>query len=102
MSAPQIPNLSTFRRGAGRDRGRGRGTASSAAEESHGSHPVKKDKIIQNTDHDAATSRLSAADAGYLDDSFSKLFTHGGVIDRRLPLMNRGLSSPKELHADAE
>ena len=92
MSAPQIPNLHNLRRGAGRGRGRGRGTNGAVTEETHGSHPVGKDRIIQNTDNDAATSRLSAVDAGYLKDVFAKLFTHSGVIDRRLPLMNRGLS----------
>ena len=95
MSAPQIPNLNTLRRGAGRGRGRGRGAIVGASEESHGNHPNAKDKIIQNTDNDAATSRLSAVEAGYLIDPFAKLFTQGDEVVRRLPLMNRGLSVSK-------
>jgi [phosphatase 2A protein]-leucine-carboxy methyltransferase len=51
---------------------------------------IDKDKIIQKTDFDAATSRLSAVECGYLDDPFAKLILPGGYADRRLPLMNRG------------
>lgn len=101
MSAPQIPNLHALRRGAGRGRGRGRGTNDAVAEESHGVHSIGKDRIIQSTDNDAATSRLSAVDAGYLNDAFAKMFTHSGIVDRRLPLMNRGLSSQEDPYVDA-
>lgn len=90
MSAPQIPNLNTLRRGGRKEGGRGRGTAFLGAEGSIEPSSVAKDKIIQNTDNDAATSRLSAIEAGYLIDPFAKLLTSGGVVDRRLPLMNRG------------
>ena len=50
------------------------------------------DRIIRATDNDAATSRLSAVDAGYLDDPFAHLLydTSSKEISRRLPLMNRG------------
>jgi [phosphatase 2A protein]-leucine-carboxy methyltransferase len=87
MSAPQIPNLSTLRRGGG-GRGRGRGRGDAAA--SHNVRQVNKDKIIQGTDLDAATSRLSAVECGYLDDPFAKHILPGGHAERRLPLMNRG------------
>lgn len=51
---------------------------------------MHQDEIVQNTDHDAASSRQSAVDAGYLDDPFAGLLTVGDAISRRLPLMNRG------------
>lgn len=89
MSAPQIPNLSTFRRGGGRGRGRGPGGPGGTAAIHHVPQ-VDKDKIIQGTDVDAATSRLSAVECGYLDDPFAKHILPGGHAERRLPLMNRG------------
>ena len=89
MSAPQIPNLNTLRRGAGRGRGRGRSSPADAAAGQNVPH-IDKDKIIQRTDFDAATSRLSAVECGYLNDPFAKLILPGGRAERRLPLMNRG------------
>jgi [phosphatase 2A protein]-leucine-carboxy methyltransferase len=89
MSAPQIPDLNTLRRGAGRGRGRGRGSPADAAAGQNVPH-IDKDKIIQRTDFDAATSRLSAVECGYLDDPFARLILPGGHAERRLPLMNRG------------
>ena len=89
MSAPQIPNLNTLRRGGGRGRGRGRsgpGDARAIQE----TLKVDKDKIVQSTDLDAATARLSAVEAGYLDDPYAKFMVPGGHADTRLPLMNRG------------
>jgi len=88
MSAPQIPNLSSLRRGGLRGRGRGRGGLSSDA--GRGRQSTSKDEVIQRTDQDAATSRLSAVEAGYLDDPFAKLLAPGSGVSRRLPLMNRG------------
>jgi [phosphatase 2A protein]-leucine-carboxy methyltransferase len=89
MSSPQIPNLNTLRRGAGRGRGRGRGYPADVAASQNVPH-IDKDKIVQRTDFDAATSRLSAVECGYLDDPFAKLILPGGHAERRLPLMNRG------------
>jgi [phosphatase 2A protein]-leucine-carboxy methyltransferase len=84
MSAPQIPNLNTLRRGGLRSRGRGGGVGQDG-------RPRKDyDEIIQNTDNDAATSRLSAVEAGYLTDPFAKLLSTQDETPRRLPLMNRG------------
>lgn len=97
MSAPQIPNLNTLRKGAGRRGGRGRGSASGVAESGHETNTARKDAIVQGTDHDAATSRLSAVEAGYLDDPFAKLLIPGGNVDRRLPLMNRGQATRRLL-----
>ena len=96
MSAPQIPNLNTLRRGGGRGRGRGRGSFPESLHLSQNVSKESKDKIIQSTDLDAATSRLSAVECGYLDDPFAKLMLPGGHTERRLPLMNRGLPSTTE------
>ncbi|KAI1109197.1 leucine carboxyl methyltransferase [Nemania sp. NC0429] len=91
MSAPSIPNLLTLRGspsgsgGRGRTRGRG-GTRSSAAAPSH-------DAVIQGTDTDAAVSRMSAVDLGYLADPYAGFFVPApavGAAVRRLPIINRG------------
>jgi len=51
-----------------------------------------KDKIIQQTDDDASGSRLSAVEAGYLDDSFARAFAgaESSEVPRRMPIINRG------------
>ena len=104
MSAPQIPDLNTLRRGgpgaAARMRGRGRGVSSevdshrtdSASFTQNVQTQADKDAIVQRTDLDAASSRLSCVEAGYLDDPFATLMTPPGTEEapRRLPLMNRG------------
>ncbi|KAK4126561.1 leucine carboxyl methyltransferase, partial [Parathielavia appendiculata] len=85
MSAPSIPNLLSLR-GAGRGRGRGRGGRSDlSGSEAGPSH----DATIQGTDTDAAVSRLSAVELGYLADPFARLFVQGPAT-RRLPIINRG------------
>lgn len=63
---------------------------------------MSKDRIVQNTDNDAATSRLSAVESGYLDDPFARLLTHSENVDRRLPLMNRGVTSLQCCYANAQ
>jgi [phosphatase 2A protein]-leucine-carboxy methyltransferase len=91
MAAPQIPNLNSLRRGGLRGRGRGSGTQEGwRPGESRPGQRQNTDEIIRNTDNDAATSRLSAVDAGYLDDPFARLLSMEDDIPRRLPLMNRG------------
>ena len=92
MSASQIPNLLSLRgsrggRGRGSSRGRGGHLASSSA---------AHDAIIQGTDTDAAVSRLSAVDVGYLDDPYAQYFVQSldGPPARRLPIINRGAYSP--------
>lgn len=91
MSASQIPNLNTLRRGAGRGRLRGRG-----GHESPGSGPrfgsAQKDRVVQGTDNDASVSRLSAVGLGYLEDPFARALTPPGQETRRLPIINRGNS----------
>ncbi|KAI1657888.1 leucine carboxyl methyltransferase [Daldinia decipiens] len=86
MSASSIPNLLSLRgsRGGHRGRGRGRGGHSHSTGLSH-------DAAIQGTDTDAAVSRMSAVDLGYLQDPFAQYFVQsvGGVV-RRLPIINRG------------
>ncbi|KAI1134361.1 leucine carboxyl methyltransferase [Hypoxylon sp. FL0543] len=87
MSAPSIPNLLSLRgpRGGSRGRGRGRGGHSHSAAPNH-------DSIIQGTDTDAAVSRMSAVELGYLQDPFAQYFVQnsvGGAV-RRLPIINRG------------
>ncbi|KAJ9601924.1 carboxy methyl transferase for protein phosphatase 2A [Cladophialophora chaetospira] len=91
MSAPLIPNLNSLRRGGLRGRGRGQamGSSNGGGPDSH-QKKVNHDLIVQQTDHDAATSRQSAVDAGYLEDPFTALLHEGDPVSRRLPLMNRG------------
>lgn len=62
------------------------------------------DKLIRETDNDASGSRVSAVEAGYLEDPFARAIGVGSGGDgdgdgsgrgrvrvvRRLPLMNRG------------
>ncbi|KAK4937209.1 carboxy methyl transferase for protein phosphatase 2A [Elasticomyces elasticus] len=88
MSAPSIPNLNSLRSGGLRGRGRGRGGVAAGPPGSR--RTALHDELVQNTDSDAATSRLSAVDAGYLEDPFAGLLTPGDTVSRRLPLMNRG------------
>ncbi|KIW23959.1 hypothetical protein, variant [Cladophialophora immunda] len=92
MSAPAIPNLNSLRRGGQRGRGRSRADHAAHVGAGHGSsrNQLHHDEIVQSTDNDAATSRQSAVDAGYLEDPFSALLHTGGPVTRRLPLMNRG------------
>ncbi len=87
MSAPSIPNLLSLR-GSSRGRGRGRGRGGGVSPASAHGHDV----TIQGTDTDAAVSRVSAVDLGYLDDPFSQYFVQSvqAPPSRRLPIINRG------------
>lgn len=84
---PKIPNLLTLRKGA---RGSARGAPTSHTATSRSA--IDKDRLIRETDCDAASSRVSAVEAGYLGDVFARGMSgiEGGVVVRRLPLMNRG------------
>lgn len=89
MSANEIPNLKTLlgtRRG-GLPRGRGRGRGFPGA--SHEGSEVIKDNAVRCTDQDAAGSRVSCVELGYLHDPYAKLFATQPST-RRLPLLNRG------------
>ncbi|KAI1493770.1 S-adenosyl-L-methionine-dependent methyltransferase [Biscogniauxia mediterranea] len=89
MSAPSIPNLLSLRGSRGGARGRLRG---------RGGHPTSassatQDATVQATDTDAAVSRMSAVDLGYLQDPFAQFFVQtpaAGLPVRRLPIINRG------------
>ncbi|KAI9171153.1 LOW QUALITY PROTEIN: Leucine carboxyl methyltransferase 1 [Paramyrothecium foliicola] len=88
MSAPSIPNLLSLRGSRGGARGgrggRGRG-GTSAPGQAH-------DLTIQGTDTDAAVSRLSAVETGYLQDPYARFFVQSsdGPAPRRFPIINRG------------
>ena len=87
-SSNDIPNLRTLlgpRRGTAFGRGRGRdGNGSSAEDEEQ-----LRDDAVRGTDQDAAGSRVSCVELGYLHDPYAKLFAaHPATI--RLPLLNRG------------
>jgi [phosphatase 2A protein]-leucine-carboxy methyltransferase len=107
MSAPQIPNLLTLRgggagRGTGRGTGRGSGRGSGRGNGRGGhlaSSSAAHDATIQGTDTDAAVSRLSAVDVGYLDDPYAQYFVQhlDGPPARRLPIINRGAHRPRPL-----
>ena len=87
MSASQIPNLNTLRRGGGgggRGRLRHRGGGGGRAGE------LGKDRVVQGTDNDASVSRLSAVRLGYLADPFAEALTPPGSETRRMPIINRG------------
>ncbi|KAL8795635.1 MAG: hypothetical protein Q9195_001873 [Heterodermia aff. obscurata] len=86
MSAPQIPNLKTFRSPhGGRIQRRGLHVATE-------DEKATNDKIIQATDQDASVSRLSAVEVGYLHDTFAKAFvvSENDSWTRRFPIINRG------------
>ncbi|RDA96115.1 hypothetical protein CP533_1737 [Ophiocordyceps camponoti-saundersi (nom. inval.)] len=84
MAAPSIPNLLTLRGGGGRGRNRrGRGGDGRDPDSS------SADAVIQDTDTDAAVSRLSAVQAGYLRDRYAESFV-SGPAPRRQPIINRG------------
>lgn len=87
MAAPSIPNLLSLR-GSGRGGGRG-GRGRRQAGPSASSTGVSPDATIQGTDTDAAVSRLSAVQLGYLEDPYARFFVTGPPT-RRLPIINRG------------
>ena len=89
MAAPSIPNLNTLRSGRGRGRGRGFGSSASSTASNPEEDRVRHDAIVQQTDVDAAASRLSAVEAGYLNDPFAKYFAPLS-IQKRFPIINRG------------
>ncbi|KJX94005.1 leucine carboxyl methyltransferase like protein [Zymoseptoria brevis] len=84
-----IPNLNTLRTGRRGSRLRGRsGPGNDLTEED-----VEKarDRIIQQTDNDATSSRMSAVSLGYLEDRYAKtFFPQGQEIPKRYPIINRG------------
>lgn len=75
-------------RSRGRSRGRGQGLRDPLNPHIAAS-TNRRDNAVQATDTDAAVSRLSAVDLGYLDDPFARYFVQGSGA-RRLPIINRG------------
>ncbi|KAH3962693.1 hypothetical protein HBI25_105310 [Parastagonospora nodorum] len=88
-SSNEIPNLKTLlgnRRGGGlRGRERSGGGIASSSEENE----QVRDNAVKATDQDAAGSRVSCVELGYLHDPYAKLFATQPAT-RRLPLLNRG------------
>jgi [phosphatase 2A protein]-leucine-carboxy methyltransferase len=88
-SSNEIPNLKSLlgqRRGGGlRGRGPGRGGLGSSSEE----RAQVLDNAVKGTDQDAAGSRVSCVELGYIHDPYAKLLTTQPTI-RKLPLLNRG------------
>lgn len=87
MAAPQIPNLLESLRkakAAGSNGGLRGGPRSPAGAGS------SSDAIIQQTDDDAAGSRLSAVDVGYLSDPYARAMAFSKQAVRRMPIINRG------------
>jgi [phosphatase 2A protein]-leucine-carboxy methyltransferase len=94
MSAREIPDLRTLlgarRGGPGRGVIRSRGGPPGS---SHTTRGAAADDAVRNTDQDAAGSRVSCVELGYLDDPYAKLFASQPAT-RRLPLLNRGGTHP--------
>ena len=82
----EIPNLKTLlsaRRGVpSRGQGRARGGPGGSSDEI-------RDNAVKGTDQDAAGSRVSCVELGYLHDPYARLFATQPST-RRLPLLNRG------------
>lgn len=89
MANNQIPNLKTLlgRGRGGGPRGRSRGGHPSSTE----GIETARQNAVRGTDQDAAGSRVSCVELGYLDDPYAKLFATQSST-RRLPLLNRGTS----------
>ncbi|KAI7345538.1 leucine carboxyl methyltransferase [Hortaea werneckii] len=89
-----IPNLNTLRTGRRGPRLRGARGGRPVSEDDDASAEsiaAGRDKIIQQTDGDASSSRMSAVALGYLDDPFATHFLRQGEqIARRYPIINRG------------
>ena len=89
-----IPNLNTLRTARRGPRLRGRRTGrggDGAPEPDEGDIERTKDQIIQQTDHDASSSRMSALSLGYLEDSYaSHFFPPSQEVPKRYPIINRG------------
>ena len=91
-----IPNLNALSSGRRGPRLRGRRGPSHAGSEDAGRFneedvEIGKDRIIQQTDQDASSSRMSAVSSGYLDDPFARaLFPAGEQVPKRYPIINRG------------
>jgi hypothetical protein len=99
MSAPQIPNLLSLRGRGGRRRGNPSTYGESSTTDPNPNPEaakLKQDHIVQQTDADANISRLSAVQAGYLEDPFAYEFAPSPAPAqgfRRFPIINRGTAA---------
>src|ERR1700761_4407124 len=87
-----IPNLSTLLTGRRGSQRRGGGKAL-PEDDGFGEENTEdaRDKIVQETDHDAGSSRMSAISLGYLEDAYAQtLFPPGQAVPKRYPIINRG------------
>ncbi|EME42642.1 hypothetical protein DOTSEDRAFT_81456 [Dothistroma septosporum NZE10] len=94
LSMSSIPNLNTLRSRGPRLRGR-RGGPRGTGEIDDGpdTEEIQKsrDQIIQQTDHDASSSRMSAVSLGYFEDEYAKAFFPANQeVPKRYPIINRG------------
>jgi len=91
-SIPNLRTLRTGRRGHGLRGGRSsRGAPHRDDDGDVRSVEAGRDAIIQQTDHDASSTRMSTVSLGYLDDPFAKAFlAPGEQITKRYPTIHRG------------
>jgi [phosphatase 2A protein]-leucine-carboxy methyltransferase len=90
-SIPNLNTLRTGRKGGPRLRGRGGRPGPAGNDVSEADLEAGRDRIIQQTDHDATSSRLSAVSLGYVQDPYARDFLKAGEeIPKRYPIINRG------------
>nr|POF27637.1 leucine carboxyl methyltransferase 1 [Quercus suber] len=94
-SMASIPNLHTLRSGRRRSGLRGGRSGRAIPENSDGSDydgsqaEAARDRVVQQTDHDASSSRSSAVSLGYLDDPYARVL-FPDEPPKRYPIINRG------------
>ena len=91
-SIPNLNTLRTERGGLRRRRGAAPGLRNDGENENYaGEADAGRDRIIQQTDQDASSSRMSAVELGYLTDVAAEaLFPPGQEVPKRYPIINRG------------
>nr|POE78042.1 leucine carboxyl methyltransferase 1 [Quercus suber] len=90
-SIPDLQSLLSGRRRSGLRRGRaGRAIPENDDGFSYeDSQAAARDRIVQQTDHDASSSRSSAVLLGYLDDPYARVLFSEEPL-KRYPIINRG------------